>query len=276
MPDLDFTIRTKAELGGAEAAAHSLDQQIGKAKALGQDYSELAAQRDKVNESIKNAKVPTEGEIQDTEKLKLGKRELLESLRGVTREYPILGEVARAVFNPLTIATFGLVEAVTIYQDRLKNTVQLLGGIELPDLSTGTTQAQDAATAWDGIAKAVRGADDAFSGFEETHNREVKNIAAELKATQAQIEATKNLALAKLNVQRAGGMDQGEYERKRAIIEHGADDATVQAEIDARNRTLMAKVKERDAAARREQEELAASKKGCRRAMRRLQLDRKS
>jgi hypothetical protein len=49
---LDILIRTKAELAGAQAAARALEQQIGKAKALGQDYGALKTQLDKVNASI--------------------------------------------------------------------------------------------------------------------------------------------------------------------------------------------------------------------------------
>ena len=51
---LDFTIRTRAELAGAEATATALEMQIGKAKALGQDYSELSAQLNRVQGAITN------------------------------------------------------------------------------------------------------------------------------------------------------------------------------------------------------------------------------
>jgi len=53
MPDLEYTIKTATELAGAEAAATQLEMQIGKAKALGKDYSELQAQLDRVNGSLK-------------------------------------------------------------------------------------------------------------------------------------------------------------------------------------------------------------------------------
>lgn len=52
MPELDFTIRTTAELAGAEATARSLEMQIGKAKALGQDYSDLSTQLERVKGSL--------------------------------------------------------------------------------------------------------------------------------------------------------------------------------------------------------------------------------
>ena len=53
MPDLNYKITTAAELAGAQATADALERQIGKAKALKQDYSELQKQLDTVNQSLK-------------------------------------------------------------------------------------------------------------------------------------------------------------------------------------------------------------------------------
>lgn len=55
MPELDYTIKTVAELAGAQQTAAALEQQIGKAKALKQDYSELSKQLDTVRASMKAA-----------------------------------------------------------------------------------------------------------------------------------------------------------------------------------------------------------------------------
>jgi hypothetical protein len=43
MPDLEFVIKTRSELAGAQAAAAALERQIGQAKALGKDFSALDA-----------------------------------------------------------------------------------------------------------------------------------------------------------------------------------------------------------------------------------------
>jgi len=66
MPDLEYTIKTVSELAGAEAVGHQLEMQIGKAKALGKDYSELQAQLDRVNGSLKNLP-PQLQELHDAE-----------------------------------------------------------------------------------------------------------------------------------------------------------------------------------------------------------------
>ena len=52
MPELKYTISTEAELAGANSAADALEKQIGRAKALKQDYSELQKQLDTVKASI--------------------------------------------------------------------------------------------------------------------------------------------------------------------------------------------------------------------------------
>jgi len=234
--DLEYTIKTKAELAGAEAFADSLEKQIGKAKAMKQDFSELQRQLDLVNESMKGAHLPAEQEIADTAKLEIGKRELLESLRGITKEFPLLGEAARAVFNPIT----AVVGSLTMMIGGIFEALKKVEDMELPDLTAGIDQAEQLGAAWDGIGPAVQEADDAFKSFGEAHSRALKAITDELQATKDLITATKERALAELNVQRAGGMDQGEYERKKGIIERGANDQTIQAENDARTKKLAA------------------------------------
>ena len=49
---LEFKITTSAELAGAQATAAALEKQIGKAKALGQDYAALSAQLARVKTAI--------------------------------------------------------------------------------------------------------------------------------------------------------------------------------------------------------------------------------
>ncbi|HEX5218253.1 MAG TPA: hypothetical protein VFZ59_01695 [Verrucomicrobiae bacterium] len=52
MPDLVFTIKTPAELEGAERAAQALEVSIGKAKGLGKEYEHLETRLKAVKESI--------------------------------------------------------------------------------------------------------------------------------------------------------------------------------------------------------------------------------
>ena len=68
--ELEYKIKTSAELAGAEAAADSLERQIGKAKALKQDYSELDAQLKTMRGSIDGYKAATKSETDAADELK--------------------------------------------------------------------------------------------------------------------------------------------------------------------------------------------------------------
>src|ERR1035437_6280821 len=52
MPDLNYKITTTAELAGAQSTADALERQIGKAKALKQDFAALQTQLDTTKSSI--------------------------------------------------------------------------------------------------------------------------------------------------------------------------------------------------------------------------------
>jgi hypothetical protein len=53
MPDFDITIKTPTELAGAVAAAEALERDIGKAKALGQEFGALEAKLASVKTAVK-------------------------------------------------------------------------------------------------------------------------------------------------------------------------------------------------------------------------------
>ena len=200
---------------------------------------------DKLNKSAQESTEATKKETAETGELDLKKRELLESIRELTHEYPILGEVARAAFNPLTIAAFGVAEALHIWIERLQTAQNLLGAFELPDFTTHAAGVSAAADAYDKLTTAVAGADTEFNGAADAFERQSKAIQAQLDATKKLIEAQKQKAQADLDIQRAEGkVSPSTYAARKAMIEQGANDQTVQAEIDARNADLAAKGQE--------------------------------
>ena len=266
--DLEYKITTVAELAGAEAAADALERQIGKAKALKQDYSELQKELDTMRGSIAESKAAMEAnseasavEGKETEKLRLGKRDLSEAIRGVTREYPMLGEVARAAFDPLVLAIFGIIEAFNIWKERIATLTEALGGIELPDLGSHIEEANNVAQAYDGVAKAVKKVDEEYDGAASVYERMATAAQAQLKATTALITALKDKAVAELDIEKSGGnMSEAEYAAKKSRIQTGASDATVQAEIDARNYEIQLK---KDEQARAEAQAKAKTEKAA-------------
>lgn len=69
MPDLVFTIKTPAELAGAESAAQQLEVNIGKAKALGKETAELEAAHARATASINAYKASLAAAVPPVEKL---------------------------------------------------------------------------------------------------------------------------------------------------------------------------------------------------------------
>jgi hypothetical protein len=104
MPDLIFTIKTPAELAGAEQAAKALESAIGKAKALGNEYGEMEKQLATARQRINEYKGTQE---QATEKTKLFAQhtgELKKVAQELGREMPIVGLAIRALANPIGAA----------------------------------------------------------------------------------------------------------------------------------------------------------------------------
>ena len=250
--DLNFNINTKAELAGAEATAHALEMQIGKAKALKQDYSALQQQLETVKQSIQNL-TPELKELMEKEKsvgeatgeANLPRRERLEIIRTLTQSYPMLGEAMRAALSPEVFIAFSLVAAYEIWSERVKTLREMMGGWELPDFSVHAVGVDAAAEGYDKLKTAVAGANTEFNSAAALFERQKAAISAQLTVTKQLIDAQKQMAIADLDIERASGkVTPGQYEARKAMIEKGATDKTIQAEIDARNADLNAKREE--------------------------------
>ncbi len=240
--DADKTLKILIEMGfiGKDQA----EEAKAKLEALGQTTTHLN------DATLEHSKV-TEEATEKTESFTHKKRELREATESLTRSYPALGDAISAVFNPAALAIFGIVSATEIWKSRVETLARALGGIELPPLGDHIKEAQDLSVAYDGMAKAVAGANREFNSSSEVFERQDKAIRSELSATKQLIEAQKEKAIADLDVSRAGGqIGAAEYEAKKAIIEQGANDKTVQAEINARNQDLIAKKNEANQATR--------------------------
>jgi DNA repair exonuclease SbcCD ATPase subunit len=219
---------------------------VEEAKAKLTDLNQEAAESAKKNTSATEEDAgASKKSAQEVEDLGIKKRELLESTRALTREMPVLGEIMRAVYNPMAFTIFGIIGAFEIWINKIKALTEAFGGIVLPDLTSGITQANDIATAYDGITKAVKGADDEFNNAAAAFERQEKAIAAQLAAMRQLITAQKEKAIADLDLERSSGkITPASYAAKKSIIEQGYNDKTTQAEIDARNADLAAKKQE--------------------------------
>ncbi len=230
MPDQEFKIHviSDADNSGFKSSGAATDDLTQATK------KSTAATADDAEASKKTAK--------EVEGLNIKKRELLESAHTLTREFPLLGEIMRAVYNPMAFTIFGIIAAFEIWTTKVRTLTEEFSEMVLPNFGAHLRDAENVATAYDGIAKSVKGADDEFNSAATAFERQQKAIEAQLAATTALIAAQKQKAIADLDMERASGkVGPAMYDAKKSIIEQGYNDKTVQAEIDARNADLAAR-----------------------------------
>ncbi|HAO79761.1 MAG TPA: hypothetical protein DCQ92_12450 [Verrucomicrobia subdivision 3 bacterium] len=125
--ELEYKIITSAELAGAEAAADAIECNIGKAKALKQNYSALQTQLDTIRGSIAQAKEAHDelgkGTENLTDKVKLFSgegREMYRAVSEVTRISPLLGEALRMAMHPIGGAIAAAIVLFVKMKERMK------------------------------------------------------------------------------------------------------------------------------------------------------------
>jgi hypothetical protein len=112
MPDFDITIKTPTELAGAVQAAEALERDIGKAKALGQEFSELQQRLERVKQSIASADpAPVAGLGKEAEKsgegfklLGHGAHEAHAGVHALSDAFPGIQGFARFMASGMTAA----------------------------------------------------------------------------------------------------------------------------------------------------------------------------
>lgn len=146
MPELQYKITTAAELAGAQAAADALERQIGKAKALQQDYSDLQRQLDTVNDSLKNnVEKPLDKAGESAFQFSERGREMYRLFAELNRIIPGLGEALMGLnmvgFNPLlatlSLVAFGFYEVKKAVDDWNKSEDDAAKAAANPDFLAG-------------------------------------------------------------------------------------------------------------------------------------------
>lgn len=252
--ELNFKLTTTAELAGAQQLATSLEQQIGKAKVLKQDYSELAEQLKSVKASIqeyaeaqraqsaaandvievtKEDIAAAEADALATDELAISKRELREAIRGLGLEFPELDRLVHVVTSSIGIAFGSVAAAVGIWVERMRDANAEAQRFEFPDVAQMIKPIQDVTAAWDGLADAIQRANDNYASAEQSADRAIKKIGVQLTQEKELLSAEKELALAKLESQK-GSMSPEEYAKERGQIESAFGEATVAADERAR------------------------------------------
>lgn len=237
MADSNKTLKILIELGyiGADKAEAAKQALASVSQVESQSNAESAAG------SAAATKAAGE-EVESTHSLELHKRELLESVRQLTSQYPILGEAIRGAFNPAILTITSLVFAAETLREKLDGVGTAFGAIDLPEFGDHIKEVEGLGQAYHGVADAILEAVEQFDSATAAYDRQAKSIQAIAGAIRAQIAAQKEKQIADLDIQRADGhITPGQYAVQKAIIEQGYTAQTTQAEIDQRNADLAAR-----------------------------------
>ena len=186
--ELTLTIKTKTDLAAAVAARAELEKGIGRAKALGKEYGEMQGQLERVNRGLADYTQRTGDTSYQEVKANVSKRESRELLRGLTEQFPALGEVGRIAFT-------GVVGAVVLFVNWIGNAmtaIQQLGNRSTPEIKrlTDAIEAQkDAIEAVDLAAAAYQRSLDRLAHTKITVQDAAKDNSEKLKS-QADFETT--------------------------------------------------------------------------------------
>ena len=112
--------------------------------------------KEQVKDTGKEAVKAEEAVQEATDLTMTKKKELKTAIKQLTGEFPILGQVARLALNPVALAASGISAAFYIWKLRVDGLVRSLGGIEMPDVSTGAVErTNNMATAWGKLAQSM-------------------------------------------------------------------------------------------------------------------------
>lgn len=244
--NLNILIKTAAELAGAEQAAAALERDIGKAKALGQEYTHLEAKLKTARASIEQfkasqigagtagveaAQAATAATAADTEATKqatLGKHELKAAIKVLGHEFGALKGAAKFLFSPATIGIFALyqayealhraVEKAREWKETLESHIDLSGMVQplgegLKKIDEAKVKTAEFFSEFERRSKDTKGfkdkADEIIKQLQRVAEEEKKLADAEAKRELARLELLK--ATKKISAE--------DYEAGKAAIE---------------------------------------------------------
>lgn len=214
---LEILIKTRAELEGAEAAAASLERQIGRAKALGKEYGGLEAQLRKTSLAIQASKAAnadltkSEGDLgaahQETAKhaefLGLKHQQLHKLVHQLGEAYPEAALAGRAFMNPVLLS---LSLAIGVFIKAKEHLAELNA-----EMDKAGEAAAKPVVGLEAMRDAISAtADDVYNmrveyekwtkALNERSGETTTNLTAETTALKEQVEAAKELLESKKNL----------------------------------------------------------------------------
>jgi hypothetical protein len=289
--ELEYKIKTSAELAGAESAADALERQIGKAKALKQDYSALEAQLKTMRASIEEYKDVTKSETDAADELKRANDQLADSVHTVSRSeaelaehaehatishrglhkiagelnhvLPGLGEVMMVAFNPVVALLVILVGLFASLKEHIQAASEEMAkmaeaNINVTKITDGTQamEAQmetlDAAVGKaDEFAVATNHIADAQKKVADNTNEAITALQTQAKYEDEEAKARQKIALDQVKLQLAAG----QISEAQAEAMKSEIEGDFSREADKRKSKLET---DEIAARKKEQEELTA------------------
>jgi DNA repair exonuclease SbcCD ATPase subunit len=275
---VNFTLKTQAELEGAKQLADSFERQIGQAKALGKDYSELEAQLNSVKKAIDNADPSLKKHIEATEHSGASHRALNRVLERGNELIPGLGTAleflahgyreSAAAAETATVAT----EGAAVANDELLISMGELAVVFLAiqaattywesykSASEGAVEAQTKAT--ENLGKATKDLIEERDKFNEAMNLGIepaekinKQLELQKQLIGAQAEAEKKVLKAREEVELAGATTPAQKDEIKKRYQAAEDAVAEQKDQADTNAITMAKLK-----AKRQLEELEAER----------------
>ncbi|MCX6896276.1 MAG: hypothetical protein NTZ16_12425 [Verrucomicrobia bacterium] len=244
--NLNILIKTAAELAGAEQAAAALERDIGKAKALGQEYGHLEAKLKTARAAIAEyntaqigvgkagveaataATAATQADTEATKEAALGKHELKAALKVLGHEFGALKGITRFLFNPTTLGIFALYQAYEAihkmveksreWKETLESHVDLSGMVA--GLGEGVKKIDEAKVHTAEFFNEFERRSKDTKGFKDKADEIIKQLqrVAEEEKKLADAEAKRDLA--RLELLKATKKISGEdYEAGKAAIE---------------------------------------------------------
>jgi hypothetical protein len=257
---LDILIRTKAELQGAVDTAKSLEQQIGKAKALGKEYGNLEAQLVKVRSTIAEAK-GRENELTDSFKdqakhsefLGLKHAQLHKVVHQLTEAFPEAGMAARAFMNPVLLAFTAAVaifakakEKLAEWNAEMDEAAKKAAEADFQQGIAARTQAlRSGMTAMADFSESLRSIGKADDEVVKAIDRSIAKLHEQESALAAVNTAAEGKELAQTNFAEKGGrISPDQAARQRAAIKEKYEKLAAALKTETENRELAAKQQE--------------------------------
>lgn len=251
MPDnevFQVKIITPVELSGAKALEEQLQRDIGKAKALGEDFSQLQTKLKSVQAAIANADIP---DASEREKRSL--RETREELRLLSAQAGPLGEIIRTAFSPELVGLAAFMSAIegvramfAALQKQVDDYNESMRAIDAAKAKALADTTHDAAKAAADFAAAQAKLDDESASADKLMAARIKTYNDQVEAVQKVNEAQEKAFEAEIDRRASLGQitkEQAESAKSRGRLDLDAargaiDQAKLQNEIDERQRQL--------------------------------------